>query len=171
VCVDVGRQRLPGWALPAVLVPNSSQPLVDKTRVVKVVPSTVNVNGSVTLYADSVTDSMKRAMDETNRRRLLQADYNKKHGITPQTVVRSLGTPLVEVYEADYLTVPLAAEQGEGYDRGEDPRLLERLRKQMKQAAASLEFEKAAELRDRIRRIEERELGLKDPLLARGAEG
>jgi excinuclease ABC subunit B len=130
-----------------------------------------NVNGSVTLYADSVTDSMKRAMDETHRRRLLQADYNKKHGITPQTVVRSLGTPLVEVYEADYLTVPLAAEQGESYDPKEDPRLLERLRKQMKQAAASLEFEKAAELRDRIRRIEERELGLKDPLLARGAEG
>jgi excinuclease ABC subunit B len=130
-----------------------------------------NVNGSVTLYADSVTDSMKRAMDETHRRRLLQADYNKKHGITPQTVVRSLGTPLVEVYEADYLTVPLAAEQAESYDRKEDPRLLERLRKQMKQAAASLEFEKAAELRDRIRRIEERELGLKDPLLARGAEG
>jgi excinuclease ABC subunit B len=130
-----------------------------------------NVNGSVTLYADSVTNSMKRAMDETNRRRLLQADYNRKHGITPQTVVRSLGTPLVEVYEADYLTVPLAAEQGESYDRKEDPRLLERLRKQMKQAAASLEFEKAAELRDRIRRIEERELGLKDPLLARGVEG
>jgi excinuclease ABC subunit B len=130
-----------------------------------------NINGSVTLYADSVTDSMKRAMDETHRRRLLQADYNKKHGITPQTVVRSLGTPLVEVYEADYLTVPLAAEQGESYDPKEDPRLLERLRKQMKQAAASLEFEKAAELRDRIRRIEERELGLKDPLLARGAKG
>ena len=130
-----------------------------------------NVNGSVTLYADSVTESMKRAMDETNRRRLLQADYNKKHGITPQTVVRSLGTPLVEVYEADYLTVPLAAEQGESYDSKEGSRLLERLRKQMKQAAASLEFEKAAELRDRIRRIEERELGLKDPLLARGAEG
>jgi excinuclease ABC subunit B len=130
-----------------------------------------NVNGSVTLYADSVTDSMKRAMDETNRRRLLQAGYNRKHGITPQTVVRSLGTPLVEVYEADYLTVPLAAEQGESYDSKEDPRLLERLRKEMKQAAASLEFEKAAELRDRIRRIEERELGLKNPLLARGAEG
>jgi excinuclease ABC subunit B len=130
-----------------------------------------NINGSVTLYADSVTDSMKRAMDETNRRRLLQADYNKKHGITPQTVIRSLGSPLVEVYEADYLTVPLAAEKAESYDPKEDPRLLERLRKQMKQAAASLEFEKAAELRDRIRRIEERELGLKDPLLARGAEG
>ena len=130
-----------------------------------------NVNGAVILYADSVTDSMKRAIDETNRRRRLQSDYNKKHGITPQSVVRSLGAPMVEVYEADYLTVPLAAEQAERYDAREDGRLVERLRKEMKQAAASLDFERAAELRDRIRRIEERELGLKDPLLARGTEG
>jgi excinuclease ABC subunit B len=130
-----------------------------------------NVNGSVILYADSETDSMKKAIDETNRRRLLQTDYNKKHGITPQTVVRSLGTPLVEAYEADYLTVPLVAETAEKYDPKEDFRQIERLRKQMKQAAASLEFERAAELRDQIRRIEQRELGLQDPLLARGAEG
>ncbi|MGH7768584.1 MAG: helicase-related protein, partial [Candidatus Binatia bacterium] len=130
-----------------------------------------NVNGSVILYADAVTDSMKKAIDETNRRRRLQADYNNKHGITPQTVVRSLGTPLVEVYEADYVTVPLVAEKGERYDPKEASRQIERLRKQMKQAAASLEFERAAELRDQIRRIEERELGLQDPLLARGAEG
>ena len=130
-----------------------------------------NVNGSVILYADSETDSMKKAIDETNRRRLLQTDYNKKHGITPQTVVRSLGTPLVEAYEADYLTVPLVAERAEKYDAKQDARMIERLRKEMKQAAASLEFERAAELRDQIRRIEQRELGLKDPLLARGAEG
>ncbi|HEY2986516.1 MAG TPA: excinuclease ABC subunit UvrB [Candidatus Binatia bacterium] len=130
-----------------------------------------NVNGSVILYADTVTDSMKRAIDETNRRRRRQTEYNKKHGITPQTVVRSLGTPLVEVYEADYVTVPLVAEKGERYDAKQDARAIERLRKEMKQAAASLEFEKAAELRDRIRQIEERELGLKNPLLARGADG
>jgi excinuclease ABC subunit B len=130
-----------------------------------------NVNGSVILYADSETDSMKKAIDETNRRRRLQTDYNKKHGITPQTVVRSLGTPLVEAYEADYLTVPLVAETAEKYDPKEDFRQIERLRKQMKQAAASLEFERAAELRDQIRRIEQRELGLQDPLLARRAEG
>ncbi len=130
-----------------------------------------HINGAVILYGDGVTDSMKRAIDETNRRRRLQTDYNQKHGITPQSVVRSLGTPLVEVYEADYLTVPLAAESAERYDAREDSRLVERLRKEMKQAAASLDFERAAELRDRIRRIEERALGLKDPLLARGAEG
>ncbi len=129
-----------------------------------------NVHGTVILYADNVTDSMKRAIDETNRRRRLQAEFNRKHGITPQTVVKSLGTPLVEVYEADYVTVPLAAEKAERYDPKETPRLIERLKKEMKQAAANLEFEKAAELRDRIRQIEERELGLKNPLLARGAD-
>ena len=128
-----------------------------------------NVNGTVILYADSRTDSMKRSIDETNRRRRLQAAYNQKHGITPQTVVRSLGTPLVEIYDSDYVTVPLVADRAERYDPKETPRLIERLKKEMKQAAANLEFEKAAELRDRIRQIGERELGLKNPLLARGA--
>jgi len=127
-----------------------------------------NVHGAVILYADSMTDSMKRAIDETNRRRRLQSAYNKKHGITPQTVIRSLGTPLLEVYEADYVTVPLVQEKEESYGPKETTRLIERLRKEMKQAAGNLEFERAASLRDRIRQIEERELGLKNPLLARG---
>ena len=128
-----------------------------------------HINGSVILYADGMTDSMKRALDETNRRRKLQAEYNRKHGITPQSVVRSLGTPLVEVYEADYVTVPLAAENTGRYNPKDDGRKLERLRKEMKEAAANLEFERAADLRDQIRRMEERQLGLQDPLLARGA--
>src|SRR5262249_58353794 len=128
-----------------------------------------NVNGSVILHADGMTDSMKRAIDETNRRRKLQAEYNRKHGITPQSVVRSLGTPLVEVYEADYVTVPLATERAERYNPKDDGRKLERLRKEMKEAAANLEFERAAELRDQIRRMEERQLRLENPLLARGA--
>jgi excinuclease ABC subunit B len=113
---------------------------------------------------------MKQAIEETNRRRRLQAAFNKEHGITPQTVVRSLGTPLVEVYDADYVTVPLAAEEAEKYAPEEIHRLVQQLKKEMKQAAANLEFEKAAELRDRIRELEERELGLKEPLLARGAK-
>ena len=128
-----------------------------------------NIHGAVILYADTITDSMKRAIDETNRRRRLQAAYNKKHSITPQTVIRSLGAPLVELYEADYVTVPLVAEKEESYDPKETTRLIERLRKEMKQAAGNLEFEKAAGLRDRVRELEERELGLKNPLLARGA--
>ena len=127
-----------------------------------------NVHGAVILYGDSMTDSMKRAIDETNRRRRLQSAYNKKHGITPQTVIRSLGASLVEAYEADYVTVPLVQEKEESYDPRETTRLIERLKKEMKQAAGNLEFERAAGLRDRIREIEERELGLKNPLLARG---
>ncbi len=128
-----------------------------------------NVHGTVILYADSVTNSMRRAIGETDRRRRLQADFNKKHGITPQTIVKSLGARLVEIYESDYVTVPLVAEKAARYRPDEIPRQVQQLKKEMKRAADNLEFEKAAELRDRIRGLEERELGLKDPLSARGA--
>jgi excinuclease ABC subunit B len=126
-----------------------------------------NVYGTVILYADSITDSMRLAMDETNRRRSLQAAFNKKHGITPQTVIKSIGSPLVKIYEADYVDVPLAAEKEANYAAKDLPRLIQRLKKEMKKAAESLEFERAAELRDRIRAIEEQEIGLRDPLMAR----
>ena len=126
-----------------------------------------HINGTVILYADSVTQSMKRAIDETSRRRRMQAAFNKKHGITPQTIVKSLGARLVEVYEADYVTVPLVAEKAGKYKPDDIPRLVQQLKKEMKRAAENLEFEKAAELRDRIRELEEREIGLKEPLLAR----
>ena len=129
-----------------------------------------NVKGTVILYADTMTDSMKRAIDETNRRRRLQAEFNKKHGITPQTVVHSLGTPMVEAYETDYVTVSVAAEREERYRPDEISRMVQQLKKEMKQAAAQLDFEKAAELRDRIKELQEREIGLKNPLYARGAE-
>jgi excinuclease ABC subunit B len=112
---------------------------------------------------------MKRAIGETDRRRRLQAAFNKKHCITPQTIVKSLGSRLVEVYDADYVTVPVVAEQAEKYIPEEIPKFVQRLKKEMKRAADNLEFEKAAELRDRIRELEERELGLKNPLAARGA--
>ena len=128
-----------------------------------------NVNGTVILYADSMTDSMRRAIDETNRRRRLQAAFNKKHGITPQTIVKSLGARLIEVYEADYVTVPLVADGSGKYAADEIPRLIQQLKKEMKRAADNLEFEKAAEARDRLRELEEREIGLRNPLLGREA--
>jgi len=126
-----------------------------------------NVYGTVILYADSITDSMRLAMDETNRRRSLQAAFNKKHGITPQTVIKSIGSPLVKIYEADYVDVPLAAEKEGNYGAKDLPRVIQRLKKEMKKAAEALEFERAAELRDRIRSIEEQEIGLRNPLVAR----
>jgi excinuclease ABC subunit B len=121
-----------------------------------------NVHGTVILYADNITDSMKRAMDETERRRQLQAAFNKKHGITPQTVIRSLGSPLVKIYDADYVDVPLAAEKTGGYGAVELPRMIRRLKKEMKEAAQQLEFEKAAELRDQIRDLERQELEVRE---------
>jgi excinuclease ABC subunit B len=126
-----------------------------------------NVHGTVILYADSITGSMKLAIDETNRRRGLQAAFNDEHGITPQTVIKSLGSPLVKIYEADYVDVPLAAEKETTYGSKELPRVIQRLKKEMKKAAESLEFERAAELRDRIRAMEEQEIGLRNPSVAR----
>ncbi|HMF51383.1 MAG TPA: excinuclease ABC subunit UvrB [Candidatus Saccharimonadales bacterium] len=130
-----------------------------------------NVNGTVILYADSMTDSMKRAMDETERRRRLQRGFNEKHGITPQSIVKALGSPLIKIYDADYVDLPMAAEKPANYRAAELPRVIRKLQKEMRQAAERLEFEKAAELRDRIRVLETQDLALRDAGLDRSTEG
>jgi len=130
-----------------------------------------NVNGTVILYADRVTDSMKRAIDETERRRRLQAAFNKKHGITPQSIVKALGSPLVKIYDADYADIPLVADKSAKYGVAELPRQIRKLRKEMKQAAERLEFENAAELRDRIRELEQQELALREAVLVGDGDG
>ena len=130
-----------------------------------------NVNGTVILYADGVTDSMKRAMDETERRRKLQAAFNKKHGITPQTIIKALGSPLVKIYDADYVDIPMAAEGAALYRPGELNRKLRKLQKEMREAAQKLEFERAAELRDQIRQLQSQELTLRDSPLDSSTEG
>ena len=122
-----------------------------------------NVHGQVILYADTMTDSMKRAIEETNRRRRLQAKFNRDHGITPQTVIKSLGAPLIRIYEADYFEIPIAAERSPKFGVAEMAREVKQLKQQMKKAAEKLEFEKAAELRDRLRELEVQELALRDP--------
>lgn len=120
-----------------------------------------NVNGTVLLYGDKITHSMQRAIDETLRRRRIQAKYNKKHDITPESIRKSLSSPLVKVYEADYTTVPIVSEDSEDYIATRDlPQLIEQTRREMKAAAAALEFEQAAELRDRVQDLERRALGL-----------
>jgi excinuclease ABC subunit B len=121
-----------------------------------------NVNGTVILYADTVTDSMRRAIDETNRRRTLQEQFNREHGITPQTVKKAIQESLIEICEADYVTVPVAAEGEEEYRTAEDlSRAVARLRREMREAAKDLEFERAAELRDRLQHLEAREIELR----------
>jgi excinuclease ABC subunit B len=115
-------------------------------------------SGTAILYADRVTDSMKRAIDETERRRTIQQEYNQEHGITPQTIIKPIEATLVTAYEADYFKVPLELEAFEEYSRDKIDGTIARLEAEMRHAAKSMEFERAAELRDRIKYLREREL-------------
>ncbi|MBA3439956.1 MAG: UvrB/UvrC motif-containing protein, partial [Pyrinomonadaceae bacterium] len=117
-----------------------------------------NARGKAILYADKITDSMRRAIDETNRRRSLQEAYNKEHNITPQTIVKSIDATLVTAYEADYFKVPLNLEAFEEYTSENIEATIAKLEGQMRHAAKNLEFERAAELRDRVKYLREREL-------------
>jgi excinuclease ABC subunit B len=128
-----------------------------------------NVNGRVVLYADTITDSMRRALGETERRREIQRRYNEEHGITPQTVKRNIMDLGMAVVEADYLTVPMAADEGAEYRPEQLPGIVEALEQEMKEAARALEFEKAAQLRDRILALKDLQLGL--PAKAAGMKG
>src|SRR5262249_27660518 len=106
-----------------------------------------NVNGTVLMYADVVTDSMRRAIDETNRRRTAQEAYNSEHGIAPQTIRKDIAESLVVACEGDYVTIPTTAESpGEAGSPAELAERIARLRKEMREAARQLEFERAAEL-------------------------
>jgi excinuclease ABC subunit B len=120
-----------------------------------------NVNGQVILYGDRMTGSMDQAILETSRRRKIQEEYNKVHGITPQTVKKSVRNIMASIYESDYLTIPAVSDVKEEYvSIKEISANIERMKKEMKEAASRLEFERAAELRDRIHLLEERALKL-----------
>jgi excinuclease ABC subunit B len=120
-----------------------------------------NVEGRVLLYADHNTGSMARAMEECRRRRERQLAWNAEHGITPESVKKKIDDVLSSVYEADYVTVPLAAEEESPYRTPEEvDREVGRLRKKMLEAAAGLEFEEAARYRDEIARLQELEMRL-----------
>ncbi len=119
-----------------------------------------NVEGRVILYADKETDSIRTTMDETSRRREIQRAYNAKHGITPTTITKSLASLQDSIWNADYVTVEKGDEQGEGIPAHELPAVLESLRSEMKTAAAELDFERAADLRDRIKALEATRLRL-----------
>jgi excinuclease ABC subunit B len=115
-----------------------------------------NVAGKVLLYAETITPSMARAIEESARRRTIQEEYNKTHGITPESITKGIRDVLGSVYEADYYTVPVVREEEEGYlSPREVPKAIRQLKKEMRKAAEQLEFEHAAELRDRIQRLQE----------------
>jgi len=121
-----------------------------------------NVLGTVIFYADHVTRSMQRAVDETNRRRRLQEAYNKRHHITPETIQKEITSILASVYEADYVSIPTVSEPSAEYKSMDDlEKVIEELEAEMKKAVNELAFEKAAELRDQIKELRALDLDLR----------
>jgi len=121
-----------------------------------------NLNGRVILYADQITGSMARAIEESNRRRNIQLEYNRVHQITPTSIQKNIDDILGSTYEADYLTVPVIAEEEVEYltpDRIQ--KKIKQLHKKMMEAAKNMEFEEAAVLRDHIKDLQERDLELR----------
>jgi excinuclease ABC subunit B len=119
-----------------------------------------NVNGRVIMYADTMTASMQSAIAETSRRRTLQASYNEEHGITPESVVRSIDDVLSSVYERDYVTPPKKEAHEPFRTQAELEAEIARLEREMKAAAANLDFERAASVRDTLKGLRTRGLGL-----------
>jgi excinuclease ABC subunit B len=120
-----------------------------------------NVSGRVIMYAETMTASMKSAISETERRRALQAAYNEEHGITPESVVRAIEDVMSSVYERDYSTAPAIREPHDHFrTQAEIDAEIARLEVEMKSAAANLDFERAASIRDTVKSLRSRELGL-----------
>jgi excinuclease ABC subunit B len=119
-----------------------------------------NARGKAILYADRITESMKRAMEETSRRRAIQEVFNRENGITPQTIIKPIEATLITASEADYFKMPTEVDQIEDYSAQNLEATIARLELEMRGAAKRFEFEKAAELRDRIKVLRERELQL-----------
>ncbi|TAV28843.1 excinuclease ABC subunit UvrB [Rhizobium ruizarguesonis] len=132
-----------------------------------------NVDGKVILYADQVTGSMKRAMEETSRRREKQMVFNQEHGITPESVKARINDILDSVYERDHVRADISGASGKGFADGGNlvgnnlQTHLNALEKSMRDAAADLDFEKAARLRDEIKRLKAAELAVMDDPMAR----
>ena len=126
-----------------------------------------NVDGRVILYADRMTESLRFAIEETERRRNRQRTWNEDHGITPQSIKNKIGRVLASVFEQDYVTVAPIKDSKTTEFVGKDLKSsIVELEKRMRAAAADLEFEEAGRLRDEIRRLEALELGLEPPPVA-----
>ncbi|HEX8155042.1 MAG TPA: excinuclease ABC subunit UvrB [Thermoanaerobaculia bacterium] len=116
-----------------------------------------NLNGLAVLYADKITDSLKFAIEETKRRRAIQQKYNEDHGIEPASIIKAIDSDLVKMANLDYLDVPMPGQKAKlDLAEGEDlDKAISRLTKEMKDAAKNLDFEKAGEIRDRLRELKE----------------
>ncbi len=119
-----------------------------------------NLHGKSFLYADNMTDSMRTAIAETNRRREKQIRYNQENGITPESIIKPVDMALASIVEADFVTVPVDTPEEEPTSPDQLEELIGKLEKQMREAAKQFEFEKAAQLRDRVKALKEKEAGL-----------
>jgi excinuclease ABC subunit B len=160
---------IPECALVAILDADKEGFLRSTTSLIQTIGRAArNVEGRVVLYADRMTDSMRRALEETSRRRAKQIAWNEEHGITPQTIRRDISDVLQSVYEQDYVTVDAVEGDETANFVGKDiGATIAELEKKMRAAAADLEFEDAARLRDEIKRLESLELGLQPNLAGR----
>ncbi len=119
-----------------------------------------NSEGKAILYADKITRSMEYAISETTRRRKIQEEYNSEHGITPTTIIKSIDATLVTAYEADYFKVPLDLDKFEEYSPKQLKETIQQLEADMRNAAKEMKFEQAAEIRDRLKYLRERQLSV-----------
>src|SRR5690606_18018909 len=164
---------IPECALVAILDADKEGFLRSETSLVQTIGRAArNVDGRVILYADKITGSMERAMAETDRRRDKQRAYNEAHGITPESIKKNIGDILDSVYERDHVRADISGAKGGDVNNLVGNNLqahLEHLEKSMRDAAADLDFEEAARLRDEIKRLRETELAIMDDPLSRDA--
>jgi excinuclease ABC subunit B len=145
---------LPEVSLVAVLDADKEGFLRSETSLIQTAGRAArNVNGIAVFYADRITDSIRRAMDETTRRRAIQKAFNDEHGIVPETIVKSLNSPLLKMANLDYLEPQSLEDRRKALDSRSLDEEIAQLEKEMKAAAKELEFEKAARLRDSVREL------------------